>query len=299
MRLESHYEIAGNMDKLRAVSLEVEAVEGNVNEIEEVVRGYLNSSSSQCGVLNSCKSAPAEELMIKEQTDRLKEEISRRELELSQVAQDLEKTFEECQKKLNERIRRGKFLVEQGQKNGARNPIEGLKGQREKVSDTLVLGQSTRETGTAPEFQMTAEAPIPGGTCISSTSKLHMSTSTLINSMAALSSPVSGVVYSFTPFVPEGSVPQMSTVVYQPQSQQHPINPLANIDQTIPVESPALPPPASYNSNVIASGTPTVVPRMSSGNQSQSTPEASQPSYPYHDKINVDSAALKRVSIPT
>ena len=41
-----------------------------------------------------------------------------------------------------------------------------------------------------------------------------------------------------------------------------------------------------------------MVPCMSSGNQSQSTPEASQPSYPYHDKINVDSAAIKRVSIP-
>ena len=193
-------------------------MEENFNEIEELVRGYLNSSF---------KSAAAEELMIKEQTDRIKEEISRRELELSQVAQDLEKTYEECQKKLNERIRRGK-----GQKNGARNWMEGLKGE---VSDTQVLGQSTRETGTAPEFQVTAEAPIPGGPCISSTSKLHMSTSTPVNTMAELSSPVSGVVYSFTPFVPEGSVPQMSTVVYQPQSQQHPINPLANSGQTIPV----------------------------------------------------------------
>ena len=291
VRLESHYEISGDLDKLRAVSLEVEAVEGNFNEIEELVRGYLNSSSSQCGVLNSSKSAAAEELMIKEQTDRIKEEISRRELELSQVAQDLEKTYEECL----ERIRRGKLQVERGQKNGARNLMEGLKGQ---VSDTQVLGQSTRETGTAPEFQVTAEAPIPGGPCISSTSKLHMSTSTPVNSMAELSSPVSGVVYSFIPFVPEGSVPQMSTVVYQPQSQQHPINPLANSGQTIPVGSSALPLPASYNSNVMASGTPSVVPCMSSGNQSQSNPEASQPSYPYHDKINVDSAALKRVSIP-
>ena len=210
----------------------------------------------------------------------------------------LSQTFEECQKKLKERIRREKSLVERGQKNGALNLTEELKGQREEVSDMQVLGQSTRETGTAPEFQMTAEASVSGGPSIPSTSEFYMSTSTPVNSMAALSSLVSEVVYSFTPFVPEGSVPQMSTVDCQPQSQQHPLNPLANSSQTIPVGSSALPPPASYNSNVIASGTPSVAPPMSSGNQSQSTPEASQPSYPYHDKINVNSAALKRESIP-
>ena len=146
---------------------------------------------------------------------------------------------------------------------------------------------------------MTAEAPIPAGPCISSTSKLHMSRSAPVNSMAALSSPVSGVVCSFTLFVSEGYVPEMSSVVCQPQSQQHPLNPLANSGQTIPVGPSALPRQASINSNVIASGTPSVVPRVSRGNQSQLTSEASQILYPYHDKINVDFAAFKRVSIST
>ena len=85
VRLESHTKSLSTWINLELyISLEVDTVEVDFNEIEEL--GYLNSSSSQCGVLNSSKSAPAEELMIKKQTDRLKEEISRSELEHSQVA---------------------------------------------------------------------------------------------------------------------------------------------------------------------------------------------------------------------
>ena len=58
------------------------------------------------------------------------------------MAQDLEKTNEECQKKLDVRICRGKLLVERRQKNGTHDLIEELKGQREKVSDIQVRGQS-------------------------------------------------------------------------------------------------------------------------------------------------------------
>ena len=78
------------------------------------------------------------------------------------MAQDLEKTFEECKKKLKERIRREKLLVERGQKKEIRDHYGPIKeGQREKVSDMQIPGQSTRETGIAPEFQITAQASIP------------------------------------------------------------------------------------------------------------------------------------------
>ena len=69
--LEAHYETVGDSSRLTAVALELEAVEEDFNEIERIVRGYLNSSPSQSGALSVSRTTPTEQSPIKEQSERL------------------------------------------------------------------------------------------------------------------------------------------------------------------------------------------------------------------------------------
>ena len=120
--------------------------------------------------------------------------------------------------------------------------------------------------------------------------------------MASLSSPLSGLVYSSTQFVPQTSVPQVSAVVEQAFNSQHqPLNTPGNL---IPVHSsasyvpPSIVPP--QNLYVPPATAYTLSQPLSSGSQVQFvTPDVSQPRSSSKEQLNVDSSAvLKRVSIP-
>ena len=65
--LEAHYKDVGDSAKLKAVASEVEDLEEDFSEIERLVRGYLNSSPSHSGSLNSSRTMPTGQSAIKEQ----------------------------------------------------------------------------------------------------------------------------------------------------------------------------------------------------------------------------------------
>ena len=100
--LEAHYETVGDSSRLTAIVLELEAVEEDFNEIERIVRGYLNSSPSQSGAFSVSRTTPTGQSPIKEQSERLEQEIKMREQEITKVLHDLEKTFAERKKQLEQ-----------------------------------------------------------------------------------------------------------------------------------------------------------------------------------------------------
>ena len=136
-------------------------------------------------------------------------------------------------------------------------------------------------------------------------SELCMSTSGTVNSMASLSSPLSGLVYSSTPFVPQTSVAQVSAVVEQAFNCGHqPLNTPRNLIPPIPDHSSAAHVPPSMvppqNLYVPPATAYTLSQPLSSGSQVQFvTPDVGQPRGSSKEQLSVDSSAvLKRVSIP-
>ena len=65
--LEAYYETTRDSKKLRDVSKELDAIEGDFTEVEGIVKGYLSGT----------RRSPA-----KDQTERLREEITKQEEEL-------------------------------------------------------------------------------------------------------------------------------------------------------------------------------------------------------------------------
>ena len=89
--LESFYETAGDLEKLRAVSCELEAMEGDFNDTEQIVKGYLDSSQNDTAHVS--RSAPTGQSSIKQRTKQLEQEITRQEPEFNRIVQDLERTY--------------------------------------------------------------------------------------------------------------------------------------------------------------------------------------------------------------
>ena len=103
--LESFYETAGDLEKLRAVSCELEAMEGDFNDTEQIVKGYFDSSQNDTAHVS--RSAPTGQSSIKQQK-QLEQEITRQETEFNRIVQGLERTYAECRREIQQkRIERG------------------------------------------------------------------------------------------------------------------------------------------------------------------------------------------------
>ena len=129
-----------------------------------------------------------------------------------------------------------------------------------------------------------------------------MLTSVAVSSMASLSSPLNGIVYSSTPIASQNSVPQIPTVVDPPlyQQQQH-VSTVVNPIHAVPMQLSAEPSHivSSHHEYEAMAGTHTAGQSFSGGHQVQSTAVISQQLSPVSDQLNLDSSvALKRVSIP-
>ena len=274
--LEAHYKDVGDSAKLKAVASEVEDLEEDFSEIERLVRGYLNSSPSHSGSLNSSRTTPTGQSAIKVQSERLKEEISRQEHVLKQVVDILEKTCEECNKKLEDTLSKEQEAKEQdlgGKKVVVNRPCERVRellGQSEKVEAVTVPELPLRGQNT-PRVQMTTVKKTPSAPC-TLFMDLPMLMPATVNSMAASFSPLSGIVYSSTPIVSQASVSQMTTIGGQLPYQQQPANTFVNSIQTMPVQTPTLFPPivSSHRVYETAAGTHTDVQPLLSRNQFQS-----------------------------
>ena len=98
--LQSFYETTGDLEKLRAVSCELEAMEGDFNETEQIVKGYLDSSRNDTAHVS--RSAPTGQSSIK-QRKQLEQEITRQETEFNRIVQGLERTYAECQREIQQK----------------------------------------------------------------------------------------------------------------------------------------------------------------------------------------------------
>ena len=109
--LESFYETDGDLEKLRAVSCELEAMEGDFNETEQIVKGYLDSSRNDTAHVS--RSAPTGQSSIK-QRKQLEQEITRQETEFNRIVQDLERTYAECRREIQQKCRGEQQLSKEG-----------------------------------------------------------------------------------------------------------------------------------------------------------------------------------------
>ena len=308
--LEMYYETVGDSVKLSTLASELEGLEDDFCEVEKIVKGYLNSNPSKSGTLSVSRSAPTGQSSIKEHSERLKDEINRREKELSEVVEELEKTYQECQRELERRLGKEQMLKAHGQESvqsavsKASDQVTKPEGQREKVGTVPMSEHPSTDRSASLGIQTTQPGLFLPKSCTIA-SELCMSTSGTVNSMASLSSPLSGLVYSSTPFVPQTSVPQVSAVVEQAFNSQHqPLNTPGNLIPPIPVHSsasyvpPSMVPP--QNLYVPPATAYTLSQPLSSGSQVQFvTPDDGQPRGSSKEQLSVDSSAvLKRVSIP-
>lgn len=92
--LETHYETAGEVECLRAVSHDLENIEREFNETEQIVRGYLDGMQRSSAAIATAETVPAQQ-SIEQRTRQLEEEIARQETEIHRMTQELERTFAE------------------------------------------------------------------------------------------------------------------------------------------------------------------------------------------------------------
>jgi len=103
-----YYEADADMERLKAVSCELEAIEQDFNETELLVKGYLNGSQRNISDISGSKptgqSPRTESSRTDRRTEKLRNEITKREEEINRIAQDLERTHFECEKELNQKL---------------------------------------------------------------------------------------------------------------------------------------------------------------------------------------------------
>lgn len=195
-----------------------------------------------------------------------------------------------------ERLLKEQLPKEQDQRGKVAVEERACEEQKEKVKEMTGPEQPVRDQNNAP----TTAKRYPSGPCTLS-KDLPMLTSVAVSSMAALSSPLNGIVYSSTPIASQNSASQMPTIVDPPLYQQQHVNTVVNPVHTVPVQLSAEPPHivSSHHAYEATAGTHTAGQSFSGGHQVQSTAVVSQQLSPVSDQLKLDSSVvLKRVSIP-
>ena len=152
-RLQLYYEAAADMEKLRAVSCELEVIEQDFNETEQLVKGYLNSGQRKVSDISGSEptgqSLRTELNRTDRRTENLQEEITKRQEELNRIAQDLEWTYRECKKELHQK------LMEHHQRSRQRSQqtLGAASEQSEQVKKESLLPFSSKTT--APKVELT------------------------------------------------------------------------------------------------------------------------------------------------